>query len=79
MRKKTEKSKIANIIFAIIFTILIIYALFVIIMLLWGIMTSLKSIEDINGLYKKEYPWISRSQRESCVGGSRNGGRVYLP
>lgn len=49
MRKKTEKSKIANIIFAIIFTILIIYALFVIIMLLWGIMTSLKSIEDING------------------------------
>lgn len=49
MRKKTEKSKIANIIFAIIFAILIIYALFVIIMLLWGIMTSLKSIEDING------------------------------
>ena len=49
MRKKTEKSKIANIIFAIIFTILIIYALFVIILLLWGIMTSLKSIEDING------------------------------
>ncbi len=49
MRKKTEKSKIANIIFAIIFAILIIYALFVIFMLLWGIMTSLKSIEDING------------------------------
>lgn len=49
MRKKTEKSKNANIIFAIIFTILIIYALFVIIMLLWGTMTSLKSIEDING------------------------------
>ena len=49
MRKKTEKSKIANIIFAIIFAILIIYALFVIITLLWGIMTSLKSIEDING------------------------------
>ena len=49
MRKKTEKSKTANIIFAIIFAILIIYALFVIIMLLWGIMTSLKSIEDING------------------------------
>ena len=49
MRKKTEKSKIANIIFAIIFTILIIYALFVIFLLLFGIMTSLKSIEDING------------------------------
>ena len=49
MRKKTEKSKTANIIFAIIFAILIIYALFVIITLLWGIMTSLKSIEDING------------------------------
>ncbi len=49
MRKKTEKSKISNIIFAIIFTILIIYALFVIFLLLFGIMTSLKSIEDING------------------------------
>ena len=49
MGKKTEKSKIADIIFAIIFAILIIYALFVIITLLWGIMTSLKSIEDING------------------------------
>lgn len=49
MRKKTEKSKIANIIFAIIFTILIIYALFVIFLLLFGIMTSLKSIEDVNG------------------------------
>ena len=49
MKKRVERNTVTTVIFAIVFAILIIYALFVIITLLWGVMTSLKSLEDING------------------------------
>lgn len=49
MRKTAKKNKTTSVVFAIVFAVLIIYALFVIISLLWGVMTSLKSLEDING------------------------------
>ena len=81
MGKKTEKSKIANIIFAIIFAILIIYALFVIITLLWGIMTSLKSIEDINGgfnFYKKKDTLGFPDLTASHVWGVPETGEKYI-
>ena len=43
MKKRVERNTVTTVIFAIVFAILIIYALFVIITLLWGVMTSLKS------------------------------------
>ena len=49
MKRKVEKNTVTTVILAIVFAVLIIYSLFVIFSLLWGIMTSLKSLEDING------------------------------
>ena len=49
MKKRVERNTVTTVIFAIVFAILIIYSLSVIITLLWGVMTSLKSLEDING------------------------------
>ncbi len=49
MKRKVEKNTVTTVILAIVFAVLIIYSLCVIFSLLWGIMTSLKSLEDING------------------------------
>ena len=49
MKKRVERNTVTTVIFAIVFAVLIIYSLSVIITLLWGVMTSLKSLEDING------------------------------
>ena len=49
MKKRVERNTVTTVIFAIVFAVLIIYSLSVIITLLWGVTTSLKSLEDING------------------------------
>ena len=51
MKRKVEKNTVATVILAIIFAVLIIYSLSVIFTLLWGIMTSLKSGNDIKGAF----------------------------
>ena len=49
MKRKVEKNTVTTVILTIVFAVLIIYSLFVILTLLWGVMTSLRNIEDING------------------------------
>ena len=44
MKRKVERNTVTTVIFAIVFAVLVIYALSVIITLLWGVMTSLKSL-----------------------------------
>ena len=48
MKKKTEKSTATTVILAIIFAVLVIYSLFMILSLLWGVMISLKGLNDLN-------------------------------
>ena len=51
MKRKVEKNTVTTVILTIVFAVLIIYSLFVILTLLWGVMTSLRNIEDINGTW----------------------------
>lgn len=51
MKRKTEKNTVTTVIFVIILTLLIVYSLFVIFSLGWGVLTSLKSWRDFEGKF----------------------------
>ena len=51
MKRKTEKNTVTTVIFIIILTLLIVYSLFVIFSLGWGVLTSLKSWRDFEGKF----------------------------
>ncbi len=50
MKRKAKKSVAATVAFVIVLALLIIYSLFIILSLYWGILTSLKSFYDFEGI-----------------------------